>query len=233
MRGIPNNPVPCTKCGAPDGFPNCGVCRRCRPPHVRKKYCWTPDLDARLRRIYAEHAGNRNLLGPAVTALAKHIGCPRYIVFFRAGTLRIRTSRGRSWTPQEIQFLRENASVHSLSYIQRALRRGYTSVVSKLSYLHISFRVTEGYSRGELQQLFCVSQKLLVEWIRRGWLRPTKDTNRISEEQVRRFIQKHPEQYSLKRVDEAWFKGIVFPAFGQHAHGMGDKVSHNPFEGVA
>jgi hypothetical protein len=233
MRGFPNNPVICTGCGKKEGFPRNGLCRTCRGPSIRKKYFWTPDLDDRLRRIYAEHSHNYRALGPAITSLAKLMHCPRYIVFNRAGQLRIRVSRAKRWTRAEVQFLREHAGVSSLDFIMKTLKRGYVSVTSKIEELQLSRRVTEGYSRADLAEVLSVSAKLISKWISRGWMRPLPDTDRIPEEQVRKFIRTHPEQYSLKRVDEAWFKGMLFPKFGNHAHGMGENVSYNPYREVA
>jgi hypothetical protein len=30
-----------------------------------------------------------------------------------------------------------------------------------------------------------------------------------------RFLRDHPEEYRLNRVDETWFKGLMFPLFGR------------------
>jgi hypothetical protein len=229
---MPNNPVTCEKCGGPDGFPNIRRCRRCMPPTSRKKHFWTPDLDERLRRIYAEHAHSREALGAGITALAKLMRCPRYIVFNRAGELRIRTSRGKTWTKEEVEFLRESAGVRSIEFMMKTLKRGQVALLSKLWELRLSWRVTEGYSRQDLTAVFCVSAYTVGKWIDRGWLRPLLSTDRIPEEQVLRFLKNHPEEYSLKRVDEAWFKGMIFPAFGPHAHDRRD-IEDRSIEDVA
>jgi hypothetical protein len=56
-------------------------------------------------------------------------------------------------------------------------------------------------------------------WIGRGWLRyggqgSALHSTRIPEPSVKRFLKEHPEEYRLARVDEAWFKGMLFTAFG-------------------
>jgi hypothetical protein len=203
------------------------------PPLSRKVYFFSADQDERVRRSYAEHAHNREALGEAITALAKHMKCPRYIIFNRAAQLRVRTIRGKNWTAKEVQFLRDNVGIKPLAQIRRALKRGHSSVISKIADMQLSRRVLEGYSREDLASSFCVSKYLVSKWISSSWLIPDRDTDRVPESSVRRFISKHPEQYSLKRVDEAWFKGMIFPAFGQHAHGMGDDATHNPYQEIA
>jgi hypothetical protein len=230
---MPNNPVTCEKCGSPEGFPNVRRCRRCMPPTSRKQYFWTPDLDERLRRIYADHAHNREALGAGITALAKQMRCPRYIVSNRAGELRIRTGRGKPWIREDVEFLRESAGNKSIEFMMKALKRGQVSLLSKLWELRLSWRVTQGYSRQDLTEVFCVSAYLVGRWIERGWLRPVPSTNRIPEEQVLHFIKKHPEEYSLKRVDEAWFKGMLFPSFGTNIHDRRDRVPPPCEEDVA
>jgi hypothetical protein len=50
-------------------------------------------------------------------------------------------------------------------------------------------------------------------WIKLGWLRVQDD--RITETSMMKFLRDHPEEYRLNRVDEAWFKGLMFPSFGR------------------
>jgi hypothetical protein len=51
------------------------------------------------------------------------------------------------------------------------------------------------------------------KWIKMGWVR--LQDNRLTEASVAKFLRDHPDEYKLNRVDEAWFKGILFPAFGR------------------
>jgi hypothetical protein len=101
-----------------------------------------------------------------------------------------------------------------------------------INLLGLQARVTEGYSRADLVLVLGVSRPTVNQWIDHGWLRPKPTTDRIPEEQVLRFIKSHPEEYSLKGVDEAWFKGMLFPSFGTNAHDPRDRAE-NPVEEVA
>ena len=49
----------------------------------------------------------------------------------------------------------------------------------------------------------------LDQWVRDGLLKPASD-GRLSEVAVARFIRKYPQEYDLARVDQAWFKAMVF-----------------------
>jgi hypothetical protein len=232
MRGTPNHLVKCEKCGAPDGFPNCKLCRRCRPPEVRQKYFFTPELDAWIRRVYADNH-DRDSLGEGITALAKRMGCPRYIVYNRAARLGIRMFGGDRWTSDEIAYLRNHAGIKSIAAMRRELRRSFTSIKSKMEAMHLSRRITEGYSRAELKELFGISGLLVARWVSKGWIVADEESDRVTEESVVRFLKTHPEEYSLKRIDEAWFKGLIFPAFGCMRHRLGNAPSRNPYQEIA
>lgn len=214
MRGVPNNPVSCTRCGDPLGYPKDGLCVRCRPNRTRK-YFWKPEFEDSLRRLYEEHFHNRRELSAALTAFAKHLGWPRTAVQRRASQLCLTQDVRRRWQPQEIEFLREYAGSKSLAFFERKLRRNHYSVKAMLNRLHLSSRITEGYSREDVRVLLGISWKTLDRWLRLGWLKPSPSTDRIQESQVLRFIKVHPEEYRLKRVDEAWFKGLLFPMMGR------------------
>jgi hypothetical protein len=65
--------------------------------------------------------------------------------------------------------------------------------------------------------LLGVSRRQVGKWIRLNWLKPLH--GRIPERDMIRFRRRHPEQYQLNRVDEAWFKGLLFPAFNTATSG--------------
>lgn len=214
VRGIPNNPVPCTKCSSPLGFPRLGLCNRCKPATARKKYFWKPEDEEHLRRIYADHVHYKPELSRAIKTFAVRLGWPTYIVKNKASQLRLTLDIRRSWKPQEMGLLREYAGQKPMSFFMKRLHRSHQSVRSMFDSLHLSYRISVGYSRKDLAFVFGVSYKTVSYWIIRRWLVPAQGTDRVSEAQVRRFITAHPEEYRLKRVDEAWFKGLLFPAMG-------------------
>ena len=217
MRGLPSNPVPCTVCGEP-GYPKIGRCNKHRPPNSRLKYPWTEQQLADLRRLYAEHVHYRPALTLAIRAFAKRHSFPPHIVKLKAGQLRLTRDIRQFWTKEELTYVREHAGRVRKHKIAKHLGRGYLSVQCMINFLGLQARVTEGYSRHDLALVFGVSEYVVRQWIARGWLRPTPAIDRVPEGQVKRFIESHPEEYNLKRVDEAWFKGMLFPSFGMNAH---------------
>lgn len=216
MRGMPKNPVPCTFAGGCDqpGYPKIGRCNKHRPPNSRLKYPWKEQQIEELRRLYTEHVHHRPSLTSAIRAFARRHSFPKHIVTLKAGQLGLTREIRKFWTKEELAFVREHAGQIRKHEIARRLGRGYLSVQCMINLLGLQSRVTAGYSRDDLAAVFGVTCYIVRQWIDRGWLRPDKHTDRVREEHVRRFISAHPEEYNLKRVDQAWFKGMLFPSFG-------------------
>jgi hypothetical protein len=214
MRGIPNNPVECLDCKRHIAYPKDRLCNGCRSKRRPKKYPFTPEMDDYLRRVYADNSVNKHALTEAITAFAQRYRLPRHQVSHRAGRLGITFDTRRKWTPEEIQTLRELSGVKCVKAIAKRLRRADHFVSAMMDRLRISYAVTEGYNRREVCQMMGVSPTTVIQWVRSGLLKVNRETDRITEVSLSKFIRNHPDKYSLKRVDEAWFKGMIFPSFG-------------------
>jgi len=73
--------------------------------------------------------------------------------------------------------------------------------------------VSANYSQQDVEELLGVGRKRVCQWIRNGWLQLLD--GRVTEKSLEKFLRLHPEEYQLSRVDEAWFKGMLFPSFGR------------------
>jgi hypothetical protein len=73
--------------------------------------------------------------------------------------------------------------------------------------------VSADYSQQDIEQLLGVGRRRVCQWIKNGWLQLLN--GRVTEKSVAKFLRLHPEEYQLSRVDEAWFKGMLFPSFGR------------------
>lgn len=214
MRGIPNNPVACTCCGNPDGSPGDQFCHSCRikaRPNPNKRFWWSPDLDRQLCIAYQETRDRRELT-QSLNAFQKRTGFTRVVVLARATQLGL-SSASKRWTVEELEILGELAGTLSKSAIARKLGRSYCSVKAQCSRLGLQSRLASGYSRADVGYLLGVGARSVRTWIKLGWLRVQDD--RITETSMMKFLRDHPEEYRLNRVDEAWFKGLMFPSFGR------------------
>lgn len=210
MRGVPNHPVTCRICGSARGAPKDELCHGCRikhRPNLKKKYFWTPELDLALTRTY-RFARDRGELTQLLNHLQRSISFPRFAILARAAELGLAFQIRRHWTATEIETMRELLGTCSNKTIALKLGRTYHSVKCKVAVLQLSSRIREGYSLKDIQELIGVSSRKVYGWISKEWIR--LDHGRASDAEMRRFLRRHPEEYILRRVDEAWFKDIMF-----------------------
>ena len=72
------------------------------------------------------------------------------------------------------------------------------------------------YDISALSALFGVSRGLVESWVRRGLLgkcwggADAGEGAYFTQASVQSFIRRHPRQYDLRRVNRAWFTGMVF-----------------------
>jgi len=171
---------------------------------------WTAEFDALLISAY-RRAQNRKELSRSLASLQVRTGFTRVVMLTRAVHLGLSFSRRRPWTSQDSALLESWAGNYSPASIARKLKRTFASVKAKCQHLEISLRVTEGYSQADLAELLGASPTSIRRWCRIGWL--TVVNGRVPEAAVVKFLRLHPYEYQLRRVDEAWFKGLLFPAF--------------------
>jgi hypothetical protein len=197
-------------CGNQRGAPKdelCHACRIKRRPNLKKKYFWTPELDLALTRAY-RFAQDRRELTDLLNHLQRSICFPRFAIVSRAAELGLAFQVRRHWSATEVETMRELLGTCSNKTVALKLGRTYQSVKRKIATLQLSSRIREGYSLKDIQELTGVSSRKVYAWISKGWLR--LDQERASDREMRRFLRLHPEEYILRRVDEAWFKGIMF-----------------------
>jgi DNA-binding transcriptional regulator YiaG len=227
-RGVVSNPVECSRCHRIKASPKDGLCVACRNA-IRgfgtAKYFWTPEQDAALRRVYARVGELRTRRG--VIALAvRATGMPRSIVRLRAQRLGLTFRVGRAWSPQDIETLRECSGSLSVKAIARKLHRSFDSVCAQMERLRISRAVVDGYTSTDLSQLFGVAPAIVQRWEARGYL--VRRAGRFSDIEVLRFVQAHPEEYDLAKVEQFWFKSLLFPGaacFTARGAGGAERVS--------
>lgn len=177
---------------------------------MNKRFYWTDELDSRLRQAY-QRAHTRAELTTNLDLLQRSCGFTRVVILNRAVSLGLVFGQRRPWTADDIDVIRECAGKTGPSALAKKLNRTHASVTAKLKQLALSAKITEGYTQEDLRLLLGVSSRSVKNWIAWGWLRLV--AGRIPESSVAKFLRQHPDQYQLSRVEEAWFKGLVFPAF--------------------
>jgi len=183
-------------------------------PPTRRKYFWTPELNAVL--IEAYQAPSKRVLSQRLSKLVLQTGWPRPAIRYQASLLGITTTdHRREWTAEEDDYLAERIGEVSASAIADHLKRSVPSVESRAERLQMSRRRSGGYCASDLQRCFGVSYSRADSWLRRGLLGKVHqfggvNGNRVTEENVMRFIRNYPREYDLRRVDQVWFVAMVF-----------------------
>src|SRR5260370_5243117 len=230
MRGIPKTPVVCICCNRVNGCAADQLCHSCgmqRRSPQNKKFHWTQELDGRLRQAY-QRARTRAGLTANLDQIQRSCGFTRVVILNRAVVLGLAFCQRRPWTTTEIDMLREHAGKSAVGTLTKKLGRTHASIKGKLKQRDVSARITDGYSKEDLRVLLGVSAKSIRNWIAWGWIRVV--AGRIPESSVARFLRQHPDQYQLSRVEEAWFKGLVFPAFNQVPQFRTPRVLNAPLD---
>ncbi len=212
MRGLAEIGRRCGECGSANGDGS-GLCLFCRARKLglaSRKYRFTPELIDELRIAYA---GNKRQITVALDRMQRRTGWPRHAFKLEAQRRGWTRDERRPWTAAEIALLREVLGTMPTKRIAARLRRPVQSVEAKAEKLRLSRRITEGYTITDLAAVFGEHHHKVRRWIDRKLLgRPMVSGNevRVAEHAVVRFIREHAREYDLRRVDQDWFKAMVF-----------------------
>jgi hypothetical protein len=173
----------------------------------------SPELLADLRKVYT---GSARQISAKLKRLSRQCGWP---VPYLTSEARIRGWRvmgeRRPWTDQDEIRLRQYAGSASVQTIARKLRRSVSSVANEARRLELSMRIADGYSIRTLSEVFGVHHLRVEGWIKRGLLGKARHGGQggmtwFPAASVSRFIRKHPSEYDLGRIDQVWFKSMLF-----------------------
>jgi hypothetical protein len=183
-------------------------------PRPRKYPPLAPELAAELRLAYV---GTVREVSANLQRISARTGIPKDRLKGEARKRGWRTQgQRRAWTPREIAYLREVLGKLSVTRIARNLKRSHASVKCQVGKLKLSQRLTGGYNVSDLCELFGLSHTRIESWVKRRLLGEPQGHGghggnlRFDETAVVRFIREYPHEYDLGRLDQSWFKELVF-----------------------
>ncbi len=198
-------------CGKPEWRGGqCLSCWRRAFGQSRRIYRWTPELHEILRAAYR---GRKKDLAAALDRLQHMTGWPRSALKSEARSLGLRpTFQHHPWTPEQIEYLNERLGSDTADEIARQLGRSCESVESMAAKLSLSCRVREGYTESDLIDVLGETSRKVRRWMDRGLLGPVERINghRVSDRCVAIFLRRHHSEYDLRRVDQDWYKAMLF-----------------------
>lgn len=173
-----------------------------------RRYIWTPEL---LDALRLAHCGNKAALGAEMDRLQRKTGWPRHAFKYKAERLGW-TAQYHRWSAADDAYLREKAGVVSTDSIARKLGRSRISVASRADKLGLSRRPGEGYTIADLTLVFGAPPYKVRRWMERGLLGKVHQNggSRVAEPNVVQFIRRYPDEYDLRRVDQGWYKAMLF-----------------------
>jgi hypothetical protein len=196
-------------------------CLKCRPERRRRynpKYAWLPQHDAYLR---AHYYGGLHQRGRVIRELARQTGFPHWYIKRQARRLGLSMKQDRRpWTREDLDSLDRLLGKVSAATIAKRLKRTETSVVMKIKALGHSRRVSEGYTRRDLEECLGEDHHKIQKWIGNGWLRDRlqgtqrhdgngHDIHRFREKDILGFVKQRPQEINLGKVDQVWFLDLV------------------------
>lgn len=176
----------------------------------RRRYHFSDALRADLILAYA---GKKTHVSRKLDELQRRTGWPRWAFKYEAQRLGIITAdHRRQWTAGEQEYLEEALGLVSIKRIARKLGRTVQSVTSRAEKLGLSRRAKDGYNMTDLAAVFGESTHKIRRWMDRGLLGQVRDQDgcRVKTDDVKRFVLLHYGEYDLRRVDQHWFKTMIF-----------------------
>jgi len=175
----------------------------------KAKYVFTEEMDERIRDTYDSKR-------ETIEMLVRAFGFPDYAIKQRATILGVTRFRPRNWTADEINFLKQNLHLLSLSTLAQKLGRSETAIRLKAKRLRIN-KGDRGFTQRSLCEVLGVDHHKVEYWRAQGWLigmrrntkRTTFDYWHFDPEDVRSFIVGHPYEVNLRRVEPLTFIEIL------------------------
>jgi hypothetical protein len=176
---------------------------------------WSPELDKILK---SGAAGGPSKLQRAIQTV-RQLGpqLSERKILKRTAELKL-TNWNRPWSATEKAYVLGYARELSVIDIARNLGRTPSAVYQLLSRNGESAKVQDGYTQGDLAQIFHVSPRKVHQWISLGWL--TLYHRRIKDRAIDRFLKEHGDEIDASRIDKEfrlWFRDVGLRDHSEHS----------------
>lgn len=120
----------------------------------------------------------------------------------------------RQWTAAADKYLAERVGIVSVSALARELGRSREAVEGRAGLIGLSLKMEQGYEIPDLAAALGAHPATIARWLARGLfgVEHKGQAGRVKEAAVIRFLRSHASEYDLRRVDQCWFKAMIFGA---------------------
>jgi transposase len=145
--------------------------------------------------------------------IAAEIGVPDHVVRIWAKRLGIVRKAAGTWTQVEEAYLRANIGDMPMKQLSKTLHRSVDAVKSKCDRLDLSYATydDDGYSLTEVAEGLGREQDDVMRWMKG---RKKRGVLCFSDNEIRRFLQEHPEQVSKEVLNSLWVRDLLHSAGG-------------------
>lgn len=197
-------------------------CKRGSTSGLRFARIYPPceQIDQAIREGYI-HATEKG----AIKALAARVGRPAWWVQKRGAQLGVtRTNRTRlgSWTSEELALLEEFAHLEHTAICRKLKAAGFkrtpTAVEVKLKRLQLDREDPDRWSATAVAPFLGVNPATIADWVERRGLPAKRETwgpngrLMIDRKKLRNWVASNSNFIDLRRVDQPWFKELMWGA---------------------
>lgn len=153
--------------------------------------------------------------------LVQCLGVPRKVVYRWAKQLGLKQRGTRAWTEKDTFYLESNLHRLSMDELMKRLDRTEAAIVQKAQQLGLS-KIQDGYTLNSLVAALGVHHRTIERWIAKGWLRGKRrqtvrerDVWYFSDNAIRDFIRRHPEEVKPTKADWLWLVDVLTGGLGE------------------
>lgn len=156
-----------------------------------------------------------------ISSLMRHFpGVPRWRVRKWAAEMGLARVKEPRWSADDLAFLKDSLGVLTVKQIAKRLGRTETAVKVKAKRLHISVRLSDGYTLRGLCEGLGVDHHKVERWVDRGWLRGRRigtdrtktqlgDIWQFTDRNIYELVRDHPGEIDPRRVEWLWLVDIL------------------------
>lgn len=124
----------------------------------------------------------------------------------------------KHWKPDELEYLAENYGLICDKTLATRLQREESAIINIASRKRVASRMANFYTASTLARILGIPcPKLVLLWVKRGWLKSRKSAMSQGKKQLWRFSQRgvvrclkqRPWLVDLKRMERHYFRSVV------------------------